>query len=121
MRAGDVSRPRDLRPVLWVGSSLADLREMQAPVREEFGHTLTLIQQGLWPSGVKALAGFQNVWEIRVQHDSDTYRLVYALKVSAAIHVLHVFKKKSTAGLSTPRHELAIIRTRLRLVKGAHK
>lgn len=121
MGARDESLPGSLRPVFWVGSSLSDLRGMEEQVREEFGHTLTLIQQGLWPRGVKPLSGFKNVWEIRVQHASDTYRLVYALKLSAAIYVLHVFKKKSTAGLSTPRHEIAVIRTRLKIVKGAQQ
>jgi len=35
-----------LKPVLWIGSSRKDLRDMPKEVQSEFGHSLREIQKG---------------------------------------------------------------------------
>jgi phage-related protein len=35
---------------------------------------------------------------------------VYTLKLRGAIYVLHVFQKKSTRGIATPRREIELIK-----------
>ena len=42
-------------------------------------------------SKVKDFAG---VYEIRIDHDSDTYRSVYALTIGETIYLLDIFQKK---------------------------
>ena len=79
-----------------------DLREFPEAVRRHVGLTLFRLQQGESPSDVKHLKGFQGVYEIRSNFDTDTYRTVYALKIRDKIYVLPAFKKKSKSGDSTP-------------------
>ena len=50
--------------------------------------------------------------EIKDDFDRDTYRVVYTVKLANAIYVLHAFKKKSKFGISTPHHEIELVRKR---------
>jgi phage-related protein len=49
-----------------------------------------------------------------------TYRAVYTAKLAGRIYVLHVFQKKSTRGIATPKHELDLIKARLRWARWHH-
>ncbi len=49
--------------------------------------------------------------------DRDTYRAAYTVSFPKAVYVLHVFKKKSTRGVSTPRPDKELIRSRLRVAE----
>ena len=44
-----------LRPVLWIGSSLKDLKDMPEEVKKEFGHALRDIQKGRNPGNTQPL------------------------------------------------------------------
>lgn len=57
------------------------------------------------------------VFEIVADHDGDTYRSVYALKLGEDIYVLHAFQKKPTTGRKTPKPDLDLIRSRLSRLK----
>lgn len=56
-------------------------------------------------------------FEIVADHDGDTFRSVYAVKLGEEIYVLHSFQKKSTIGIKTPKPDLDLIKTRLNRVK----
>ncbi len=51
--------------------------------------------------------------EVVADHASGTYRAVYTAKLANAVYVLHVFQKKATRGIATPKHELDLIKARL--------
>ena len=51
------------------------------------------------------------VKEIRVWNEDGTFRIIYVVKSSAGIFVLHAFTKKSQA---TPKHEIELARKRLK-------
>lgn len=51
--------------------------------------------------------------EIVAPFDGNTWRAVYTVRLGDAIYVLHAFQKKSKRGVSTPRREIEIIRSRL--------
>jgi len=53
------------------------------------------------------------VLEIVDDHDGDTYRAAYAVKLAGAVYVLHAFQKKSKKGIATPKHVLEVIKERL--------
>jgi phage-related protein len=56
--------------------------------------------------------------ELRVDFDRDTYRVVYTVKLASGVYALHAFKKKSKFGISTPVHEMEVVRQRyLRAVR----
>ena len=105
-----------MKPVHWMGSSLADLREFPSEVQDDIGFALYEAQTGGKSSKAKPLKGFKgaSVLEIVENHDGDTFRAVYTVKLVAAIYVLHVFQKKSKRGIATPKHDLERIEQRLR-------
>ena len=47
-------------------------------------------------------------------------RAVYTVKLAGAVYVLHVFQKKSTRGISTPRREIELIKERYRWARAHH-
>ena len=56
----------------------------------------------------------RGVLEIVEDHDGDTYRAVYTVKFAGAVYVLHAFQKKSRKGVATPKHEIDLIKERLK-------
>ena len=52
--------------------------------------------------------------ELVEDHDGDTYRAVYTVKLADRVYVLHAFQKKSKKGIKTPKHVTDLVRTRLR-------
>lgn len=52
--------------------------------------------------------------EVVADQASGTYRAIYTARLANALYVLHVFQKKATRGIATPRHELDLIKSRLR-------
>jgi phage-related protein len=105
-----------LKPVEWIGSSRHDLRSFPDQVREVIGEALYRAQQGSEHPATKALKGFggRGVLEIVDHYRGDTYRAIYTVKFENAIYVLHAFQKKSKKGTATPRHEIDLIKTRLK-------
>jgi phage-related protein len=53
------------------------------------------------------------VLEIVADHDGDTWRAVYTVRLAGVLYVLHTFQKKSKKGVGTPQRELETIRRRL--------
>ncbi|HKG83129.1 MAG TPA: type II toxin-antitoxin system RelE/ParE family toxin [Beijerinckiaceae bacterium] len=43
------------------------------------------------------------------------------MRFAEAVYVLHAFQKKSTSGIATPKHELDLIRARLREAEASVK
>jgi phage-related protein len=57
------------------------------------------------------------VFEIAARHRGDAFRTVYAVQLDEDVWVLHAFGKKSKTGIKTPRHEIDLIRERIKRVK----
>lgn len=103
------------KPVLWMGSSRADLRAFPELVRRAIGHALYAAQQGETDPAAKPLKGFKgsSVMEIVDRYDTDTYRAVYTTRFLDVIYVLHAFQKKSKRGVATPQKDIELVRQRL--------
>jgi phage-related protein len=110
-----MSKEPTFRPVIWVGSSLRDLREFPEPVQDHMGYALYIAQLGGKHRDAKALAGFSGagVVEVIKDHHGDTFRAAYTLRYANAVYVLHASQKKSKTGRETPRREMALIKQRL--------
>ncbi|MGH6819394.1 MAG: type II toxin-antitoxin system RelE/ParE family toxin [Methylocella sp.] len=104
------------KPLLWIGSSRRDMKNLPLTVRRSFGLSLFAVQCGETPPSAKPLKGFRGpgVLELIEDNRSGTYRAVYAVRFREAIYVLHVFQKKSKRGIATPDHEIELIRERLK-------
>ena len=105
---------RNEKPIIWVRSSLDDLKVLPDKPRRDIGFALAEVQEGGYPDNAKPLKGLSGVYEIRVDFDSNTYRAAYVVNLGNAIYVLHVFQKKSKRGVATPKAEIDKIRSRLK-------
>ena len=105
-----------LKPILWIGSSKKDLKEMPEDVQSDIGHSLRDVQKGKDPGNVKILRhlGANGIWEVRTDDVGGTFRAVYTVKFAEAIAVLHVFHKKSKRGIETSKQDLDLILARLK-------
>jgi phage-related protein len=111
-----------VKPLYWVGSSKKDIALMPEEVQDIFGYALYLAQIGQKHDDAKPLKGFGSAGVLEVVEDwhGDTYRAVYTVRF-AAVFVLHVFQKKARKGIETPKHEIALIRERLKAAESAAK
>ena len=112
-----------VKPLVWVGSSLKDLREFPEAVKDEMGFALYLAQCGLKPLSAKPLKGFSgaSVLEIVSDYQADTYRAVYTVRFDDRVYVLHAFQKKSRKGIATSKADIELIKRRLQQATALHK
>ncbi len=105
---------KDLR---WVSSSKKDLLALPDDVVDLFGFALHLAQTGKKHSQAKPLKGFggAGVLEVVEDHLGDTFRAVYTVKIAGIVYVLHCFQKKSKHGIETPKHDIDLIKDRLKI------
>jgi len=106
----------DIKPVYWIGTALNDLRSFPAEARRNIGVALYFAQRGDKHPAAKPLKGFggAGVLEIVESCEGDSYRSVYTVRFADAIYVLHSFKKKSKQGIKTPKHEIELLKQRLK-------
>ena len=114
-----MSTNKSYKPVVWIGSSLEELKEFPEEVQGEMGYALYLAQTGKKHISAKPLKGFggAGVLEIVTNFDSDTYRAVYTVKLAGVVYVLHAFEKKSKRGIATPKQDIDLIKERLKKAK----
>lgn len=112
-----------LKPLIWVGSSKSDLIEFPDEVRQCVGYALYLAQTGSRSIHTKVLKGFAGagVIEIIEQDSSGTFRVVYTIKLSDVVFVLHAFQKKSKQGIKTSQKEIDLIKKRLKEAETIYK
>ena len=115
--------PINPKPVHWVGDSRDALRILPREVAREIGYALWFAQMGDKHPSAKPLKGFAGagVLEVVENFAGDTYRAVYTVRFPKAIHVLHVFQKKSKSGVKTPKHEIQLIEARLKRAKADYE
>lgn len=96
---------------------------MPEDVIDVFGFALHLAQTGKKHVNAKPLRGFggAGVLEVVEDHLGDTYRAVYTVKIDDAVYVLHCFQKKSKQGIETPKHDMDLIRERLKAAQADAK
>lgn len=111
-----------MKALHWIGSSKDDLITLPKEIQRDIGYALHFAQCGNRHSSAKPLKGFSGagVLEIVEDHDGDTYRAMYTVKLTQAVYVLHVFQKKSKTGSKTPAHEIQLIRDRLKQAEADH-
>lgn len=102
----------DHKPLLWVGSSLEDVRSFPDEARREMGLQLRRVQAGLDPEDWKPFASVgAGVREIRVRDASGAFRVMYVAKFPEGIYVLHAFRKTTQATAKEDKH-IASVRYR---------
>jgi phage-related protein len=98
-----------MKPILWLGSSRADLRAFPIDARRVAGFQLRLVQLGSDPNDWKPLRTVgPGVREIRV-HSGLEHRVVYVATFAEAVYVLHAFVKKTA---KTAQRDIRLARAR---------
>ncbi len=108
------------KSLVWIGSSKKDLLELPQDIVKSVGYTLHFAQKDLTPPNVKPLSGFHGagVLEVIENHDGNTYRAIYTLRLSSYGFVVcgcspnHVVFLRSSVGrpgrLAVTRNSLGI-------------
>ena len=101
------------KQVIWIGDSLKQIKNFPEQVKRDIGSSLYDVQLGSKSINAKPFKGFgSGFFEIVTRFDSDTYRTVYAVKISNYIYVLHAFQKKSPKGIKTAQKDIELIKQR---------
>ncbi len=109
---------RKTRPVSWIKAALNQFRSFPEGVQSVCLAALTIAAEGGNADIAKPLHGVgSGVFEIALAFKGDAFRVVYAVQLADEVWVLHAFQKKSTKGIKTPKHEIDLIRERLKRLK----
>jgi len=57
------------------------------------------------------------VFEVALPYRGNAFRVVYAVQLGDGLWVVHAFQKKSAQGSKTPKHEIDLIKDRLKRLK----
>ncbi|MEZ5669902.1 MAG: type II toxin-antitoxin system RelE/ParE family toxin [Alphaproteobacteria bacterium] len=86
----------DLRPVVFRGNALDDLRAFPASARRDAGHQIDRVQRGRDPDDWKPMQAIGlGVREIRIRDEAGAFRVIFVANFADAVHVLHCFQKKT--------------------------
>lgn len=103
------------KELVWLGSTLDDLREQSEGVREFMGSALRDAQEGGKADEAKPMKGkLRDVIEVPHDTPDGTLRLMYTVKIAEDIYILDFFQKKSKSGIATPQVDLDRIERRLK-------
>lgn len=94
---------------------------MPDEVKDTFGYALHLAQLGQKHPDAKPLKGFGGAGVLEVVEDfqGDAYRSVYTVRYVEAVYVVHCFQKKSMQGITTPKPDMELIKSRLKAIEAS--
>ncbi len=106
------------RAISWIKAALKEFESFPEEARSACLTALTVAAQGGKADIAKPLRGLESgVFEIALAFRGDAFRVVYAVQLGDEIWVVHAFQKKSTQGIKTPKHEIDLIKERLKRLK----
>jgi len=109
---------RKIRPVSWIKAALKEFEAFPQSAKTICLGALTIAAEGGKADIAKPLHGMgSGVFEIALPFLGDAFRVIYAVRLSEEIWVIHAFQKKSTQGIKTPKREIDLIKDRLRRLK----
>lgn len=111
---------RETRPISWINAALKEFRTFPNGAQTICLAALTIAAEGGKSDIAKPMHGLgSGAFEIVLPYRRDAYRVVYAVQLGDDIWVIHAFQKKSTQGIKTPKHEIELIKDRLKRLKEA--
>jgi len=112
-----------MKQLIWIGSSLKDLKKFPISIHHAMGYALYQAQIGQKHEHAKPFKGMGSakIMEIRENAKSGTYRTIYTLEIRNFVFVLHAFQKKSKSGIATPKKEIELIKSRQQEAKILYK
>ena len=109
---------RNTKPVSWIKAALKDFQEFPEGAKRTLLRALTIAAEGGKADIAEPLRGFgSGVLEIALRYGGDAFRVVYAVQLADELWVIHAFQKKSKRGIKTPKHEIDLVKDRLKRLK----
>jgi len=109
---------RTTRPVSWVTAARKTFESFPEGAQSICLAGLTIAAEGGKADVAKPMKGLgSGVFEIALPYRGNAFRVVYAVQLGADIWVVHAFQKKSTQGIKTPKHDVDLVKDRLKRLK----
>ncbi len=109
---------RATRPISWIKAALREFEAFPQAAQSICLAALTIAAEGGKADIAKPLQGMgSGVFEIALALQGNAFRVVYAVQLATDVWVVHAFQKKSNRGIKTPKHEIDLIRERLKRLK----
>jgi phage-related protein len=106
------------KPISWIKAARKEFETFPLAVQVDGKRSLAVAAEGAKADNTKPLKGFDDsVMEIVLKHRGDAFRVIYVLQIGTEVWVIHAFQKKSTQGIKTPKHEIDLIRDRIKRLK----
>lgn len=104
-----------MKPIIFLGDSLARLRDFPEQARSQAGYQLREVQKGLDPGNWKPMKTVgPGVQEIRIREAAGAFRIIYLASAGDRVVVLHAFQKKTQ---QTSQRDIDLARSRLKAWK----
>ena len=109
---------RPTRPISWLTPARRAFDEFPEGARETLIDALSVAAEGGKADIAKRMKGLgSGVFEIALAYRGNAFRVIYAVQLGDDLWVVHAFQKKSTKGIKTPKHEVDLIKDRLKRLK----
>ena len=109
---------RKTRAVSWIKAALKEFETFPEGAKSVCLAALTIAAEGGKADTAKPMRGLgSDIFEIALAFKGDAFRVIYAVRLTDDIWVVHAFQKKSTRGIKTPQREIDLIRDRLKRLK----
>ncbi len=103
----------EIKPVIWMGDSLKQVKSFPLEVRRDIGAALYDAQKGSKSPAAKPLKSLGGgIFEIVSRFETNAFRTIYVVQIGEQVYVLHAFQKKSKTGIKTPKKDINLIKSR---------
>lgn len=104
----------DIRVVRFLpAGTSAEYDAMPEEVRDEADAATTLLQNGRSPANAERLKGaLKGITEVRIDHDTNTYRVYYVAEFECCLYIIDAGMKKSPKGREIPRSQVERLKMR---------
>jgi phage-related protein len=103
-----------LKQSIFLGNSKDVIASFSQDAKNSIGIAIYKLQLGLEPRNWKPMSSIgQGVCEIRERDKDGIFRVIYVLRISNKVHILHAFQKKSQ---KTEQRDIDLAKARLKQV-----
>jgi phage-related protein len=104
----------DIRVVRFLpAGTSAEYDAMPEEVRDEADAATTLLQNNRSPANAERLKGaLKGITEVRIDHDTNTYRVYYVAEFECCLYIIDAGMKKSPKGREIPRPQVERLKVR---------
>lgn len=103
------------RPISWLSPARKDFGKFPSEAQLMCLQALSIAAEGGKADIAKPMKGLgSGVFEVALPYRGNAFRVVYAVQLGEMLWVVHAFQKKSTRGIKTPKHEIDLIKARIK-------